>query len=152
MALAGKASRPILVSSPKNRSIRIRTVALTPRSTSHRTSPLTSACSVEAQTPPWSFPLELTLISFSKQTRESMTLSVSNSNEPKQQRSSSQETLRHLRRPQASKILTSKLISLCQSLLTRLLSTRLVARPNSKFRGLQLLTKCLESQAFQKRH
>ena len=152
MALAGKASRPTLASLPKNRSIRIPMVAPTPSSTSHRISPLTSACSVEALTPPWSFPLELTLISFSKQTRESMTLSVLNSNEPKQQRSSSQETLRHLRRPQASKISTSKLISLCQSLLIRLLSTRLAARPNSKCKGHQLLTRCLESQAFQKRH
>ena len=152
MALAGKASRPILVSLPKNRSIRIRTVALTPRNTSHRTLPLTSACSVEAQTLLWSFPLELTLISFSKQTRENMTRSVLSSNEPKLQRSSSQETLRHLRRPQASKILTSKLISLYQSLLTRHLSMRLAARLNSKFKDLQLLTRCLESQAFQKRH
>ena len=133
MALAGKASRPTLASSPKNRSIRIRTVAPTPKSTSHRTSPLTRECSVEALTPLWSFPLELTLISFSKPTSENMTLSVLNSNEPKQQRSSSQETLRHLRRPQASKILTYKLINLCQSLLTKLLSMRLAARPNSKW-------------------
>ena len=152
MALAGKASRPTLASLPKNRSIRILTAAPTPSSTSHRTSPLTSACSVEALTPPWSFPLELTLISFSKQTRESMTLSVLNSNEPKQQRSSSQETLRHLRRPQANKILTSRLISLYQSLLIRLPSMRLVARLNSKYKGLQLLTRCPESQALQKRH
>ena len=152
MALAGKASRPILVSSPKNRSIRIRTVALTPSNTSHRTLPLTSACSVEAPTLPWSFLQELTLISFSKRTRENMTPSVSNSNEPKLQRSSLRETLRHLRRPQASKILTSKLISLYQSLLTRLLSMRLVVRLNSKCKDLQLLTRCLESQAFQKRH
>ena len=151
MALAGKASRPILVSSPKNRSIRIRTVALTPSNTSHRISPLTSACSVEALTLPWSFLQELTLISFSKRTRENMTRSVLSSNEPKLQRSSSQETLRHLRRPQASKILTSRLISLYQSLLIRLPYMRLAARPNSKSIGLQLLTRCPESQAFQKR-
>ena len=151
MALAGKASQPTLASLPKNRNIRIPTVALTPSNTTHRTLPLTRECSVEALTPPWSFPLELTLISFSKQTRESMTLSVSNSNEPKQQRSSSQETLRHLRRHQASKILTSRLISLYQSLLIRLPYMRLAVRLNSKSIGLQLLTRCPESQAFQKR-
>ena len=144
MALAGKASRPTLASLLKNRNIRIPTVAPTPSSTSHRTSPLTRECSVEALTPPWSFPLELTLISFSKQTRENMTRSVLSSNEPKLQRSSSQETLRHLRRLQASKILTSKLISSYQSLLTRLLSMRLAARLNSKCKDLQLLTRCLE--------
>ena len=151
MALAGKASRPTLASLPKNRSIRILTVAPTPSSTSHRTSPLTSACSVEAPTLPWSFPLEHTLISFSKQTRENMTRSVLSSNELKLQRSSSQETLRHLRRLQASKILTFRLISLYQSLLIRLPYMRLAARPNSKSIGLQLLTRCPESQAFQKR-
>ena len=150
-ALAGKASRPIPESSPKNRSIRTRTVALTPRSTSLRTLPLTSACSAEVQTPQWSFPLVLTLTNFSKPTRGSTTRSVSSSNEPKQQRSSSRETLRLLRHPQASKISTFKLISLCQSLLIRLLCMRLAARPNSKCKGHQLLTRCPESQAFQKR-
>ena len=132
MALAGKASRPTLASSPKNRSIRIRTVALTPSSTTHRTSPLTSACSVEALTLRWLFPLELTLINYSKPIRENTTLSVLSSNEPKLQKSSSQETLRHLRRPQASKILTFKQISLYQSLLIRHPFMRLVVRQNSK--------------------
>ena len=152
MALAGRASRPTPASSPKNRSIRIRTVARTPKSTSPRTSPLTSVSSAEVQTPPWSFRPARTPTNFSRRTRGSTTRSASSSNEPKRQRSSSRETLRHLRRRQASKILTFKLISLCQSSQTRLPSMRLAARPNSKCIAHPPLTRCPELQAFQKRH
>ena len=149
--LADKGSLHIPGSSPRSRNTRIPTVVRMPRSTSPRTSLSTSVSSVEAPMLPWSSPREPTLINSSRQTRESMILSASNSKEPRLPRSSSPGMSRRQRLPQVSRTSTSRPTSSLLSSLTKLQSMRSVARLSSRWIALQPLTKCLVSQAFQKR-
>ena len=152
MVREAKASLRTLASFLKSRSIRTRMGILLRSSTSRRTSCMISVCSEVAPMQPWLSPQGPTLTSSSKLISASTTPSASNNSELRRLRSSSHAMSRHQRLPQANRISIFRPTSSSLSSLIRPLSTRLLARPNSKSTGRQLPTKCRNWQAFQKRH
>ena len=136
---------------PTKPNIKILTVRVKSKSTSHRISPMTRESSEEVPMLPWLFQPAPTRTSYSKPTSANTTQNAWNNNGQKQLKNSLPVMLKRLKLLQANRTLIFRLTSSFQSSLIRPQSTKLDAKQSTRSWDHRHHTRCQLSKAFQKR-